>query len=179
MRKVIYGGAVSLDLYLAGPGEAIDWLRWSDDSAKLAAESFAGVDAMLMGRRTYEFARRMGGGPRLAGVTSYVFSRTLERLPDGADAQLVREDAADFVRRLKAAEGGGIMVMGGGALGSALLEAGLVDELRMTVHPILLGGGTPMFHPFSRRIELELIEARQIARECVVLRYRVARGEIH
>ena len=63
--------------------------------------------------------------------------------------------------------------MGGGALGSALIEAGVVDEIRMTVHPVLLGGGTPLFHPLSRRIELELMEARQIARECVVLRYRV------
>ena len=85
----------------------------------------------------------------------------------------MREDAADFVRRLKAAPGGNILVMGGGALGSALIEAGLVDEIGLSVHPVLLGGGTPLFQPFTRPIELELIETRGIARECVLLRYRV------
>ncbi len=173
MRKVIYGGAVSLDLRLAGPGEAMDWLRWSDDAAAISAESFKGVDAMLLGRKTFEFAQRMGGGPVPAGVASYVFSRTLESLPAGAKAELVREDAADFVRRLKAQAGGTIMVMGGGELGSALIEAGLVDEIGLSLHPLLLGGGTPVFRAFSRRIELELIEARPIARECVLVRYRV------
>jgi dihydrofolate reductase len=177
MRKVTYGGAVSLDGFLAGPGEAIDWLRWSDDAAKLSQESFRGVDAMLMGRKTFEFGQKMGGGPALKGVTTYVFSRTLERLPEGADGVLVSDDAAGFVRRLKAEEGGGIIVMGGGELGSALLEAGLVDEVGLSIHPVLLGGGTPTFLPFSRRIALELIEARPIARECVMVRYRVVVGQ--
>ena len=86
---------------------------------------------------------------------------------------LVREEAAEFVRRLKSEPGGGIIVMGGGEIGSALIEAGLVDEIGLSIHPVLLGGGTPVFHAFSRRIELELIEARPIARECVLVRYRV------
>jgi dihydrofolate reductase len=172
MRKVTYGGAVSLDGFLAGPGEAIDWLRWSDDAAKLSAETFRGADAMLMGRKTFDFAQKMGGGPPLKGVTTYVFSRTLESIPEGAGV-LVGEDAADFVRRLKAEPGGNIVVMGGGELGSALIEAGLVDEIGLSVHPILLGGGVPAFTAFGRRIELELIETRPIARECVLMRYRV------
>jgi len=189
MRKVTYGGAVSLDFFLAGPGEALDWLRWSEDSAKLAAESFRGVDTMLMGRKTFEAGQRMGGGPKLKGVATYVFSRTLGALPDGADGEfrartspgrsapeLVSEDVADFVRRLKGEPGGGILVMGGGEIGTALLEAGLVDEIGFSVHPVLLGGGAPAFGAMARRIELELIEARPIANECVAMRYRV-RGE--
>src|SRR3954469_25814234 len=171
MRKVTYGGAVSLDHYLAGPGEAIDWLRWSDDAARIGAESFRGVDAMLMGRKTYEFAQRMGGGPAAIGETPYVSSRTLEAVPEGAGV-LVREEAADFVRRLKGQPGGDILVMGGGEIGTALIAAGLVDEIRLSVHPVLLGGGTPAFGAFGRRVELELIEARAIARECVLLRYK-------
>jgi len=171
MRKVTYGGAISLDGFLAGPGESIDWLRHSDDAAKIAAESFRGVDSMLMGRKTWEFAQRMGGGPPLRGVTTYVFSRTLESA--GGGAELIREDAAHFVRRMKGEEGGGILVMGGGQLGSALLEAGLVDEIGFSIHPVLLGGGTPAFGRFSRRIDLQLIEARQIDEECALVRYRV------
>ena len=179
MRKVTYGGAISLDGFLAGPDEAIDWLRWSDDAAKIAAESFKGVDAMLMGRKTFEFGQKMGGGPKLTGVTTYVFSRTLAAVPEGTE--LVREDAADFVRRLKSGEGastslrtgGGILVMGGGELGSALIEAGLVDEIGFSVHPVLLGGGVPALRPMARRVELELVEARPIAKGCVLMRYRV------
>ena len=173
MRKVTYGGAISLDGFLAGPDEAIDWLRWTDDSAKISAESFNGVDAMLMGRKTFEFAQRMGGGPKLTGVTTYVFSRTLERLPDGVDAQLVADDAAEFVHRLKAEDGGNILVMGGGEIGTALLEAGLVDEIGFSVHPVLLGGGNPAFGPMAGRVELTLMETRAIDGDCVLLRYLV------
>jgi dihydrofolate reductase len=171
MRKVTFGGANSLDNYIAGRDEAIDWLRWSDDAAAISAASFRGVDAMLMGRKTFEFAQRHGGGPVLSGVTTYVFSRTIDSVP--ARTVLVREDAAGFVRRLKDEAGGDILVMGGGELGTALLEGGLVDEIRLSIHPILLGGGTSLFHPLSRRLELELVEARAIARQCVFVRYRV------
>jgi dihydrofolate reductase len=173
MRKVTYGGAVSLDNFLTGPNESIDWLRWSDDSARISAASFENVDAMLMGRKTFDFAERSGWGPVPKGVTTYIFSRSLESIPVRAGVELVREEAADFVRQLKGGPGGDILVMGGGELGSALLEAGLVDEIGLNVHPILLGAGTPVFQPLGRRIALELIEARPLARECVLVRYRV------
>ena len=67
-----------------------------------------------------------------------------------------------------------ILVMGGGELGSALIEAGLVDEIGLNVHPLLLGGGIPAFRPMARRVEYELVEARAMARGCVLLRYAAA-----
>jgi dihydrofolate reductase len=173
MRQVIYGGAISLDGFLAGPGESIDWLRYSDESAKLMAESFEGVDVMLMGRKTFEFAQRMGGGPPVKSVTTYVFSQTMKCLPEGARGELVSEDVAEFVRRVKNEPGGKILVMGGGELGSALIEAELVDEICFSMHPVLLGGGVPAFRPFEHRIYLKLVEARAIAPECVLVRYNV------
>lgn len=177
MRIVTYGGAISLDGYLAGPGESIDWLRWSEDSAALMKESFKGVDTMLMGRKTYEFAQRMGGGPPHPGIRAYIFSRTLKAIVERADYELVREDVADFVRRIKSEPGGKILVMGGGEIGSALIEAGLVDEIGFSIHPVLLGGGVPAFTALTRRVELELAEARAIGRECVLVKYRVAPGK--
>ena len=173
MRQVIYGGAISLDGFLAGPGESIDWLRYSDESAKLIAKSFEGVDAMLMGRKTFEFAQRMGGGPPVKGVTTYVFSRTLEHLPKGVRGELVSEEVTEFVRRMKNEPAGKILVMGGGELGSALIEAGLVDEIGFSIHPVLLGSGVPAFRPIEHRIELKLFEARAITPECVLVRYHV------
>ena len=168
-RKVTFGGAVSLDGYFAGPSEAMDWLLWSDDAAAVSSASWRGVDTMLMGRRTFEFAMREGGGTGVGpGIRTYVFSRTLAEAPG---AELVSGDAAEFVRSLRAGEGGDVIVMGGGELGSALIEAGLVDEIGLNVHPVLLGGGIPAFRPIARRVELKLVEARAMARGCVLLRY--------
>jgi dihydrofolate reductase len=171
MRTVIYGGASSLDALITGPDEAIDWIRQSDDTAELMARMWKGVDTMLMGRKTYEFALRMGGPIQWGKIKTYVFSRTLESVSGGAE--LVSTDAAEFVRELKAQDGGGIVIMGGGELGSALIEASLVDEIGLNVHPLLLGGGTPAFAPMSRRVELELLEARKLSEGCVLVRYRV------
>lgn len=172
MRKVTWGAAVSLDFYLAGPDEAIDWLRWSGDAAAISGASWKSVDTMLMGRKTYEFAARSGGDGGVSGIKTYIVSRTMTEAPAGAE--LVRDDAVGFVCDLKAREGGDIIVMGGGELGSALIEGGVVDELGLNVHPILLGQGIPFFRPMARRVEVDLAEARPIAKGCVFLRYRLA-----
>jgi dihydrofolate reductase len=174
MRKVTYGAAVSLDGFLAGAKEEIDWLRQSDDVAAIMRESWKGVDAMLMGRKTYEFAARMGGGPAgTSKIRTYVFSTTIADAPEGAE--LVRADAVGFVRDLKAQPGGDIILMGGGELAATLIEGGVVDEIGLNVHPILLGAGVPMFAAMAGRIDLSLVEARPIAKECVLLRYRTVR----
>jgi dihydrofolate reductase len=176
MRKVTYGGAISLDGYLAGPNEEIDWLRYSDEVAEIMKESFRGVDTMLMGRKTFDFAQTMGGGPPMKGVTTYVFSRTMTEMPEGADGELISEDVADFVRRIKSEKGGDILVMGGGELGTSLIDAGLVDEIGFSIQPVLLGGGIPAFRELSRRVELELVETRAIKPGCVLVRYAVTKG---
>ena len=172
MRKVTYGGGSSLDLYIAGPDEAMDWLQWSDDAQAISAASWKGVDTILMGRKTFEFAIRSGGGGGASSkFRTYVFSRTLQQVPEGAE--LVRDDAVEFVRRLKSEPGGDIILMGGGELGSALIEGGVVDEIGFNIHPVLLGGGVPGLPPISRRVALELIEARPIAKGCVFVLYKV------
>jgi dihydrofolate reductase len=180
MRKVTFGGANSADNFITGPDESIDWLRTSEDVRKLIEESWKGVDAMLMGRKTWQFAQRMGGGPGVGKIKTYVFSRTLDedefraRISPGDSApELIREDAVEFVRKLKDQPGGDIIVMGGGELGSALIEGGVVDEIGLNIHPLLLGQGTPLFRPMNRRVELDLIEARAISQGCVLVRWRV------
>jgi dihydrofolate reductase len=172
MRKVTWGAAVSLDLYITGEDEAIDWLLPSEEVAAIIAESWRGVDTMLMGRKTWEFAARSGGGPAPSKLRTIVFSATMAEAPSGAE--LVKADATGFVRALKESEGGDIIVMGGGELASALIEAGLVDEIGLNLHPVLLGHGTRFFRPIARRVALTLAEARPIAKDCVFLRYRLA-----
>lgn len=174
MRTVTYGGACSLDGYLTAPDGALDWLHFSRDAQEAMASYWATVDAVLMGRRTWEVAVANGGAGTDAGrVRTYVFSRTMRDVPAGAE--LVRDDAGGFVRALKARPGGGICLMGGGDLARSLFEADAIDEVGLNVHPVLLGGGTPAFHALPRRVRLELRESRPIAGGCVLLNYRVAR----
>jgi dihydrofolate reductase len=171
MRKVTYGGACSLDLYLASTDGGVDWIRWSDEVQAIMAEYWATVDTVLVGRKTYEVAARSGGGGSFPGVKGYVASRTLQPNP-GDGVEIVR-DAVEFLRMVKGQEGKDICVMGGGDLARSLLEAGLIDEVGVSIHPLLLGSGVPVFHPLTRRVELELTESRTLKNGCVVVTYRV------
>ena len=176
MRKVTFGGANSLDNYFARKDDSVDWLMWSNEAASVMTDFWKTIDTVLMGRRTYEVAQRMGaGGGGYPGLKSYVFSRTLKQ---GAgkkvkNLEFVSEDAADFVRRLKAEEGRDICVMGGGLLAKSLFEADLIDEVGFNIHPVLLGSGIPVFHEMNHQIDLELVECKPFKNGCVLVSYRV------
>jgi len=173
MRTVTYGAACSLDGYIAPPDGSMDWLHWSKDVQEIMKTYWATIDTMLMGRKTWEVvtAGGGGGGGGMGGITTYVFSRTLTSVGHGA--HLVRDDAGEFVRRLKEQPGKGICVMGGGELAQSLFAAGVIDEVGMNVHPILLGSGAPFFRDAGRRIALELAESRVLDGGCVLMSYRV------
>jgi dihydrofolate reductase len=185
MRKVTYGGAVSLDGFLAAADGAIDWLRHSNDVQKVMAEYWKNVDTVLMGRKTYEVSLSMNA-PKgkdaakakqdLSKLTyrTYVFSRTLKTIDD-PNVELVTQDAADFVRDLKRRPGRDICLMGGGELAQSLLEADLVDEIGLNIHPILLGSGIPTFRDPGHRVKLSLVESRAIEGGCILAKYDIAR----
>lgn len=176
MRTVTFGGANSLDNFFARPDHSVDWLIWSDEVGAAMAGYWKTVDTVVMGRKTYEAALRMGGGG-YPGVATYVFSRTL---PSGSSkgATIVAEDAAAFVRDLKNTPGKDICVMGGGELARSLFEADLIDEIGFNLHPVLLGSGIPLFHAMSRQINLELIECTPFKTGCVLVRYRVRHEKV-
>ena len=173
MRKVTFGGANSLDNYLARSDHAVDWLLWTKELSQIMANYWKTIDTVLMGRKTYEVALRMGkGNGGYPGVKTYVFSRTLNKRADGSTT-IIAEDAAKFVRKLKKQAGKGICVMGGGELARSLFEAGLIDEIGFNIHPVLLGAGIPLFHPMNHQINLELLECRPFKNGCVYVTYRV------
>ena len=173
MRTVTYGAACSLDGFIAPTDGSMDWLHFSRDAQEYMASYWASIDTLLMGRKTYEAAMAMGGGGGggSGGIATYVFSRTLTSV--GKGAHLVSGDAGEFVRELKEQPGNGICVMGGGELAQSLFAAGLIDEVGMNTHPILLGSGTPLFRDPGRRVALELTESRVIDGGCVLSTYRV------
>jgi len=187
MRTVTYGGAVSLDGFLAGADGAIDWLHFSKDVQQVASDYWKDVDTILMGRKTYEVAAARGHaggknakkGTSRAGkvpMRSYVFSRTLEAVDD-PNVELVAGDAVEFVRHLKRRSGKGICLMGGGELTQSLLAAGLVDQIGLNIHPILLGSGIPTFRDPGHRVKLTLAECRPIEGGCILAYYKVLHPE--
>ena len=171
MRKVAFRVATTLNNFLARTDESTDWILFGEEAAALMSSSWKSVDTVLWGRKTYDFAVRNGQKDGYPGMKNFVFSRALAA-PSGK-VTIVSEEATAFVHSLKQQKGKDIALMGGGELARSLFEAGLIDELALTIHPILLGDGIPLFHPMSRPIQLELLESRSFRNGCVYAEYRV------
>ena len=183
MRKLIYSMGVSLDGFIAGPDGEIDWSAPDVELHRFHNEQTRELGAHLCGRRLYEemlywetaeenpsaaehereFARIWKRLPKI------VFSTTLEKVV--GNAKLAGDGFADEVARLKR-EPGKDLAVGGAGLAATCIELGLVDEYRLFVSPVVLGGGTPFFPALERRIDLELVETRTFGSRVVYLRYR-------
>jgi dihydrofolate reductase len=178
MRTVTYGGAVSLDGFLAGVDGALDWLHFSKDVQQVMTDYWKNVDTILMGRRTYAVsAAQKSGKARSAKrkepvMRTYVFSRTLKSIAEPG-IELVPGDAVEFVRDLKRAPGKDICLMGGGELAQSLLAADLVDQIGLNIHPVLLGSGIPTFRDNGHRVKLTLTGSRLLAGGCILANYKV------
>ena len=182
---LIYSMGVSLDGYIAGPGGEFDWSAPDDELHRFHNEQTLELGAHLCGRRLYEvmvywetaheqpgvgateleFARTWQALPKI------VFSTTLERVE--GNARLAAGSVAEEVAALKA-EPGKDLAVGGAGLASTCIELGLVDEYRLFVNPVVVGGGTPFFPPLADRVDLELIETRTFGSRVIYERYRRA-----
>jgi dihydrofolate reductase len=173
MRSVVLGLGISIDGYIARPDGSVDFLFMPRDYSM--AEFFAGVDTAIMGRRTYDKGREMGGGPSSYGsMKVYVLSRTQ---PAGEREGVVftRESPARLVGRIRKRPGKDIWMMGGGEAALDFLAADLIDELYLGVVPVLLGEGIPLFRSGFPQRDFRLIENRTYSRGLIALRYRRAR----
>jgi dihydrofolate reductase len=183
MRRIIYMMSVSLDGFMEGPQREIDWHRVDAELHRHFNEQLGAMSAFLDGRVTYElmagfwphadtdpastpevaeFARIWREMPKL------VFSRSLQEA--GWNTTIVREVVAEEIMALKA-QPGGDMVVGGARLAAEFLRHDLVDELRVYVHPVLIGRGTPMFPVSDGRVDLRLAEVRAFGNGVVLLRH--------
>lgn len=173
MRVVTFGLANSLDNFIARADHATDWLVWDDEVAAISAEYWKTIDTVVMGRKTYEVALKMGTSS-YPGAKNYVFSRTMQRAPTDR-VEIVADDAVAFMRTLKQQPGQGICVMGGGELAHSLFEADLIDEIGLNIQPVLLGAGIPLFHAMPKQVDLELLECKALRSGSVFVKYRVKR----
>ena len=141
------------------------------------------MDALLMGRKTYEvmLASNQTSYP---AANNYVFSRSAKkaaaleralasRQKRDRNVKVVVEDAAAFVKRLKSRSGKDIVVFGGGELAKSLLRADLIDEIVLNIQPVLIGSGIPLFPQLERQFDLERLDCRPLKNGAVVLTYRV------
>jgi dihydrofolate reductase len=155
-RKVRLFIATSLDGYLAGPGGSLDWLFGDADYGY--DEFIAGIDTLAMGRRTYDVVRSLGEWP-YDGIAAWVFTRAGSPPHDG-NVSFTAAAPADWLRGIESAAGRDIWIVGGGELIREFLDARLVDEMTIAVHPVVLGGGAPLFPPGSARRRLRLAQVR-------------------
>jgi len=186
VRELVYSMGVSLDGYIAGPGGEIDWSAPDQELHRFHNQQAREVGVQLYGRRLYEamlgwetaeqqpsvsapmleFARIWRDTPKI------VFSRTLEQVH--GNARLAGANVAGEVAELKRQEGGHLAV-GGAGLAATIAGLDLIDEYRLFVNPVVLGGGTPYLPPLAQRIDLELMQTHTFGSRVVYLRYRRVR----
>lgn len=168
MRRIRYQVACSLDGYIAGPNDEVDWIVQEPGIDFDAL--FDQFDTLLMGRRTYEGVRKLSGG--FWGKNVLVFSRTL-RQEDHPGVTIVSDDVRSRMETLKTRPGKDIWLFGGGALFRDLLEAGLVDTVEPAMIPVLVGGGRPFLLAPAIRRRLTLTAHRVYPSGIVWLEYEV------
>jgi len=167
MRKIILGVAVSLDGFIEGPNGEYDWCFTDQDYGM--SEFFKRTDAVFMGRKSWELTQTMVGGSGIPKMKTYVFSNTLEKA--GKDTTLVSGDIKAQIEKIKQEKGKDIWLFGGASLTTSLMNAGLVDEIWLAVHPVLLGEGKPLFSGIKERIKLKLKDSKTYSSGLVSLTY--------
>lgn len=168
MRKLILGVAVSLDGFIEGPNGEYDWCFMDQDYG--IADFFKSIDSIFIGRKSYEMSLELeGGGEGFPKFKEYVFSTTLDKVKEGAI--LIKDNIKEEVEKIKNQKGKSIWLFGGASLTTSLMNLGLVDELSLAVHPILLGSGKPLFQNLNGRIILKLIDSKNYSTGLVSLTY--------
>jgi dihydrofolate reductase len=184
MATLIYSMSVSLDGYVAGPDGAIDWSAPDEELMRFHIEQTRELTGYLSGRGIYEAMLvwetaeqtlteplQLEFAPIWRAIPKVVFSTTQAAVE--GNARLAHGDVAAEVAKLKDRPGAGRVGVGGAGLAASFAEKDLIDEYRLFICPVVLGGGTPYFPPLPKRLGLELIETQTFS-QVVYLRYRRA-----
>ena len=170
MRKVILGVAVSLDGFIEGPQGEYDWCFTDQDYG--LSDFFKRVDTLFMGRKTYEMTLSMdNSGSGFPKFKEYIFSTTLDKVKKGAT--LIKSNVKTEVEKIKTEKGKDIWLFGGAGLTTSLLNLGLIDELSLAIHPIILGGGKPLFNNVAGKTGLVLADSKVYSTGLVSVTYHI------
>ena len=179
MRKIKLYIASSLASYIADENGSIDWLFSDGDYGY--AKFYDSIDTILVGRKTYDQSLTFEEYP-YKGKKVYVFTRSTEEKENKNvtyDVEYIDEDIPSFARLLiqqSSVEKKDIWLLGGGEIVSILLNAGLVDEIILSIHPIILGKGAPLFPSIKKRVKLQLQQSIPFESGLVQLCYYVPKN---
>ena len=188
MRSVTYSMGVSLDGYIAGPDGEFGWTEPDEEVFQFVTDEIRGVGVQLLGRRLYEtmlYWETADQDPSLGDamlewaaiwkpLPKVVFSTALPSVQ--GNARLASAGLAEEIERWRAEPGEGDIAIGGAALAVEAAALDLIDEYRVRVYPVLVGGGIPYFPQRERRVDLDLVESRTFSSGVVSLRHRVVRA---
>ncbi len=181
MSKLVLFNLMTLDGFFAGPNGEIDWHNVDAEFNDFAVEQLDTAGGLIFGRVTYQMMasywptpEALASDPQVAGkmneMPKYVFSKTLDRA-DWNNTRLVTGDATEEAARLKAQPGRDIFIFGSAGLASTFTRAGLIDEYRVIVNPLILGKGQPLFKDVNRQLDLSLLNVRAFRNGNVLLYY--------
>jgi len=180
VRKIIVYIATSADGYIARPDGDVAWLERPRIKGNYGmGEFFRSIDTILWGRKTIDVALKMPGG--ISGgyglkVKNYGFSRRPPKSnPPGVE--FVREPIREFAKRLRAAKGKDVWMMGGAGIIASFLDEGEIDEFIIHVIPTLIGEGIPLVAPRHRAVPLKLLSCRKFSDGVVRLHYALGRKQ--
>jgi dihydrofolate reductase len=184
MRKLLSFHVTSVDGYYEGPGQAFDWPVVDEEFNQFALQQLEEADMLLFGRATYQMMAGYWPTPaakqddpvvtaKMNDLAKIVISRTLDTA-EWAHTQLITEDVAETVAKLKQQPGQNMVILGSSALTVSLIGMGLIDEVRVMVSPVVLGDGKSLFRTATERISLTLLRARSFGSGNVLLSYRPA-----
>jgi dihydrofolate reductase len=182
MRKIILDLAVTLDGFIEGPNGEIDWCSMDDGDGLDFIDFINSIDTIFYGRVSYELWGNYQPPENansdlkevykaMLGKTKYVFSAT--KATDDTNAIFIQTDIKERVMQIKQQPGKDIWLYGGGKLITSLLNMGLVDVLRLAVHPVILASGKPLFNDIQERIRLKSAGMQASGSGVILLTYEV------
>lgn len=172
MRRIRYKVVASLDGFIAGLNDEIDWIV-ADPEVDFNA-IYEQFDTLLVGRRTFEQMARVGR-TTIPGMKTILFSRTLQQ-SNAPGVRLISDNWADALADLRVMPGKDIWLFGGGSLFKSLIERGFVDTVEVAVMPVLLGSGIPLLPPPADRAILQLTHQQVYKSGIVLVEYAVERS---
>ena len=188
MRKVILSIQVTLDGFIEGPNGELDWMTMDEEVWQEVKGLMGAVDTTLFGRVAYQgfanywpAAATNPSSPKneidfahwIEKTPKVVFSKTLDQV-DWNNSRLVKENIAEEIARLKRQAGKDILMFGGAGIASTFMKLGLIDDYRINVYPIVLGGGIPLFKDVKDGMNLKLVKSKSFTSGVVGLHYQGA-----
>lgn len=184
MRKIIQWVMASADGYIDGPNGEFDWAALSPQLGEYSDLLHERADTFLFGRGVWEMMASywphvesmsddehdLKFAPIWRETPKIVFSRTLEKAD--WNTRVIGDNLAEEVAALKRQPGKDMLLSGGSRLPAALTALGLIDEYHISVHPVVLGGGKPLFREQEQRVNLQLVDAQTVDSGVVILHYQ-------